>query len=193
LKRLDLEGFRDQGTVKTFRGIFGSLDHAGWVVFFDAAPRGRVAMALDIMNPHYPQYYRGGDSSPHDADNPTPIQFLAVDRGVSFGFAVAPRQTAVKRQVQAAEIAKEGMTRALRQFGIGAKTTSGYGRFGRSRPITLQRGPEEPPIPSPTPKQRRPSRPEPSAGDESSSGSDRISKQAADFMKFLQQQSEEDD
>lgn len=192
LKGLDLEAFGAHGAVKTFRAIFGHLNEAGWVVFFDAVPAGDLAIALDIMNPHYPQYYRG-NGAPHDADNPTPIQFLTVDSGVSFGFAVAPRQVAKESQNQATEIAKEAMTQALGSMGVGAKTASGYGRFRKSKPVIPQEGPEEPPIPSPSPRHRKPSRPEPDRGEERSSGPDQISQRAADFMEFLRQRSGDDD
>src|SRR6266702_162605 len=37
--------------------IFGSQEHAGTVIFFDAMPRnGGTNFVLDIMNPHYPEY-----------------------------------------------------------------------------------------------------------------------------------------
>src|SRR2546423_2431027 len=40
--------------------IFGTQKEAGTVIFFDAMPiGGKGAFALDIMNPHYPDYYGG--------------------------------------------------------------------------------------------------------------------------------------
>src|SRR5207253_3476888 len=54
----EIEGYKsnkienDNDVVKR---IFGSQEQAGTVIFFDAIPaNGKVAFALEIMNPHYP-------------------------------------------------------------------------------------------------------------------------------------------
>src|SRR6266567_6768824 len=58
--------------------IFGSQEHAGTVIFFDAMPRNGVTnFVLDIMNPHYPEYY-AGNKPPTNDQNPVPVTFLTV-------------------------------------------------------------------------------------------------------------------
>ncbi len=38
--------------------MFGTQEHAGTVIFFDAMPEnGANTFVVDIMNPHYPDYY----------------------------------------------------------------------------------------------------------------------------------------
>jgi CRISPR type III-B/RAMP module RAMP protein Cmr6 len=74
------------------KGIFGSKDNAGTVIFFDAMPlNGRIVFELDIMNPHYPKYY-GENAFPTNDQDPNPITFLTV-ANTTFSFALAPRNT----------------------------------------------------------------------------------------------------
>ncbi|MEW6405838.1 MAG: type III-B CRISPR module RAMP protein Cmr6, partial [Chloroflexota bacterium] len=42
---------------KAFRHIFGTTEHGGQVIFFDAIPSAIPKLELDIINPHYPDYY----------------------------------------------------------------------------------------------------------------------------------------
>jgi len=83
---------------KTFRTVFGTTEHGGHVVFFDAIPSSRELprLDLDIMNPHYPKYYEEtGQPSPKTPpanwQSPVPVKFLTVASGVEFRFAVGWR------------------------------------------------------------------------------------------------------
>jgi CRISPR-associated protein Cmr6 len=106
--------------IKLLRRIFGTQGYRGSVTFFDAFPNPEdVALELDIMNPHYQPYYTSGDS-PGDWHKPTPIFFLTVPKGVRFEFAVGGTL---------AEKAKDLLVEALKEFGVGAKTSLGYGKF----------------------------------------------------------------
>jgi CRISPR-associated protein Cmr6 len=87
---------------KTFRAVFGTTEHGGHVVFFDAIPSARVlpTLELDIMNPHYPDYYKetGQDNPqtpPANWQSPIPVKFLAVAPGTEFRFAVGWRKSSV--------------------------------------------------------------------------------------------------
>jgi CRISPR type III-B/RAMP module RAMP protein Cmr6 len=52
--------------------IFGSQEQAGTVVFFDALPPdGKAAFAVNLMNPHESEYYRG-DGPPGNDQQPSP-------------------------------------------------------------------------------------------------------------------------
>lgn len=108
--------------------IFGSQKHAGTVVFFDAMPlEGKVAFALDIMNSHYPNYY-GEKKLPTNDQSPNPITFLTVT-ATTFVFALAPRRFENDQDVKDMEIAIAWLQTALQKYGIGSKTSAGYGYF----------------------------------------------------------------
>lgn len=59
-------------------------ERAGKLIFFDAFPVNVPQLKLDIMNPHYNEYYTN-QKPPGDYYNPIPISFLAVE-GTSFRF-----------------------------------------------------------------------------------------------------------
>lgn len=126
----------------------------GAVVFYDAWPvirdSGRGILEMDNITTHYPAYYREyqkqkppeGDKPnptqravakkdapvfPTDNQNPIPVFFLAVPRGVTFRFAVRPSASTDKPEL--AGVALGLIKEALITFGIGAKTGSSYGYF----------------------------------------------------------------
>ena len=95
--------------------------YKGSVVFLDAYPLNVPKLKVDIMNPHYGEYYNG-EKPPADYLEPKPIKFLAVKEKETFIFrAVAKKEIA--KQVQIALI------RAITKEGVGAKTALGYGIF----------------------------------------------------------------
>ncbi|WP_010478231.1 type III-B CRISPR module RAMP protein Cmr6 [Thermococcus zilligii] len=119
--------------------IFGTTEKSGEVIFFDALPVSpdsskaslepvppdslKAPLEFDIMNPHYGPYYQG-DEAPGDWHDPVPVIYLTVRPGVEFLFAVAPLGRG-----ELAEKAKAILEEALKEHGVGAKTSLGYGRF----------------------------------------------------------------
>lgn len=107
--------------------IFGSQGRKGEVIFFDALPiinQKDDFVVLDIMNVHYKPYYERGEA-PGDWHDPTPVFFLAVEKGTKFKFALASKnRTLVKK-------ARNLLIEALENMGIGAKTSAGYGFFNK--------------------------------------------------------------
>jgi len=108
--------------------IFGTQKQEGSVIFFDAFPtpeqiKDKPVLELDIMNPHYQPYYQYGEP-PGDWHPPNPIFFLTVPEGFEFTFAVASRDSD-----DLAEKAEKLLKEALQKFGVGAKTSLGYGRM----------------------------------------------------------------
>ncbi|SRR5579875_3231258 len=112
--------------LKDMSRIFGETTGSGTVIFFDAIPGENLTLDLDIMNPHYPNYYQGSDP-PSDDQSPRPIFFLTV-KNSTFHFAVAPRPGALGNEGDAGQAAK-WLGDALASEGIGGKTSSGYGVF----------------------------------------------------------------
>ena len=98
----------------------------GKVIFLDAYPDNVPDLHVDIMNPHYGQYYSDDENKTPPADylDPTPIKFLTVKPGTVFTFrALAPKDS------DFIEPAKTAFQKALEDEGVGAKTAVGYGRF----------------------------------------------------------------
>lgn len=110
---------------------FGNQKHRGTVFFLDAYPEDVPALRLDIMNPHYGDYYanKEGKIPPADYLSPNPIKFLTVSPGAVFIFrAVVIKEGSLLDKVRSAFV------RALVEEGVGAKTALGYGRFRLQEP-----------------------------------------------------------
>ncbi len=113
-----------------FRKIFGTPQDQGRVVFFDAMPESLVVenksgkkplLELDIINPHYSDYYRDGRSPPADYLAPIPVNFLTVRGGARFRFLLASHSSTL------AKTARDWLKAAAQDIGMGAKTMAGYG------------------------------------------------------------------
>ncbi|MGC9111278.1 MAG: type III-B CRISPR module RAMP protein Cmr6 [candidate division WOR-3 bacterium] len=101
--------------------ILGTQKEEGKVIFFDAYPDEDIRLKIDIMNPHYPDYYTG-DKPPADWQNPVPVKFLTVEK-TKFQFYLASKDEDLLNK------ARTLLKDALRNYGIGAKTSLGYGMF----------------------------------------------------------------
>jgi CRISPR-associated protein Cmr6 len=107
----------------------------GNIVFFDAFPCAEPTLEVDIMNPHYSDYYNDNDAKTPPADylSPVPIHFLTVGRqaarskeALKFQFVLGLRQNS-KEDKELLKTATDWLNEALTQQGIGAKTAVGYG------------------------------------------------------------------
>jgi CRISPR-associated protein Cmr6 len=110
--------------------IFGLQEGAGEMIFYDAFPNEWPELELDIMTPHYGDYYMKKGVIPGDWFNPTPIPFLTVKVGTPFRFWFKR----VKRYggtEQDEKWVKVLLPIALDWLGIGAKKSAGYGTFER--------------------------------------------------------------
>ncbi len=123
--------------------------HVGNVVFFDAFPISKPKVYVDIMNPHYPEYYKEGSSKPPaDWQNPVPIFFLTIkDTSFQFLFGIRksctdveyeklsnvsfqhPSDPEMNKEGSAEKVLKDLLEEALTFTGAGAKTATGYGRM----------------------------------------------------------------
>lgn len=110
--------------------LFGAQDRAGGVIFYDALPlpkdNGKQQWKLepDVITVHHKVYYMKGDQPPADWDNPTPISFISV----TGAFLIALVPDSPKRKGWE-KVAYGILQQALDELGIGAKTSSGYGRL----------------------------------------------------------------
>lgn len=109
---------------KTYQAVFGTQKARGRAVFFDAVPVDPPTLAVDVMNPHYGDYYKKGSRTPPaDYLSPVPVYFLTVQTGSRFAFAVAAGDPGLARQ------ACDWLRGALANLGAGGKTSAGYGYF----------------------------------------------------------------
>ncbi|MFZ1238846.1 MAG: type III-B CRISPR module RAMP protein Cmr6 [Anaerolineae bacterium] len=127
-KRLEGETWRKKDG-KAHHILFGNTKTAGYVTFFDAlyvpgsgAKNGGRSQALwpDVITVHHPDYYGGKNSAPADWDSPTPVPFLTATGKYLIAIGGPPAWV---------EKAFEILANALAEEGIGAKTSSGYGRM----------------------------------------------------------------
>ncbi|WP_051654190.1 type III-B CRISPR module RAMP protein Cmr6 [Persephonella sp. KM09-Lau-8] len=125
-----------------FKVIFGSQDNQGNIIFFDAFPDGKINIDVDIMNPHFPEYYedKEGKIPPADWQNPRPIKFLVV-KNTPFKFFIGMKKRTnipeslkkfendekIKNASKLLEYILELLKEAFEFNGIGAKTSIGYG------------------------------------------------------------------
>lgn len=121
IRSLSLEKLREK--CRPFVEVFGTTKRAGGVIFLDAIPTKTPKFQLDIMNPHYPNYYRTkGETPPADWESPNPVFFLAVS-DTPYLFAIAART----ESDDLLGLAEKWLKRALSELGVGAKTSSDYG------------------------------------------------------------------
>lgn len=115
------------------RVVFGTQDTAGYVVFFDAmyvpgwAASSRP-LKLDVLTPHQKPYYddRTDSVPPADWHDPVPLHFLSATG--RYLLALAGPHAWVARSFEILELAL-GNVSTVPDEGIGAKTSSGYGRL----------------------------------------------------------------
>lgn len=111
--------------------MFGSTNQAGYITFFDAlyVPGSGVkdnkgiphALWPDVITVHHKDYYTNTDPKPPaDWDSPTPIHFLT---------ATGSYLIALAGPIAWVNAAFDILGHALQEYGVGAKTNSGYGRM----------------------------------------------------------------
>jgi CRISPR-associated protein Cmr6 len=108
--------------------LFGDTEQQGAVLFLDALPVPQPEPLLhpDVLTPHHQDYYsetkdNGKLLPPADWDDPNPVPFLSAVG--TYLVVLASKEEVVLRA--AFDFLKAG----LEKEGIGAKTSSGYGRL----------------------------------------------------------------
>jgi CRISPR-associated protein Cmr6 len=125
------------------RILFGDTEEAGFITFHDAwftpesIMRQGCGLHHDVMTPHHGDYYSSADSAPTDFDDPTPVLFLSITG--RFNVAISCSDTS-EGGGEWAELAFRILTEALENYGIGGKTSSGYGRMKRIGTASIAKG-----------------------------------------------------
>lgn len=101
--------------------MFGNTDTAGYVTFFDSMPLpNKSKLFPDIITVHHQDYYQSGAKPPADWDNPNPVPFLSANGRYLI---------ALQGPEEWVDAAFSILAYALEIYGVGAKTSSGYGRL----------------------------------------------------------------
>jgi CRISPR-associated protein Cmr6 len=127
-----------------YKALFGELDSAGYVTFFDALyvpGSGHSGRPLhpDVITVHHPEYYQSASAPPADWDDPIPVPFLSATG--EYLLALGGPAGFVARAYDILKL-------AMSESGVGAKTSSGYGRMELAAPApppadpTLQKAEE---------------------------------------------------
>ena len=108
--------------------LFGATDESGCITFHDGwlTPDSHDPLRIDVMTPHHPEW-TDGKKTPTDFDSPVPVPFLSVEG--KFYVCVAWNGPDSLHASAWTERAMEILTLALADWGIGGKTSSGYGRL----------------------------------------------------------------
>lgn len=122
-----------ESEARCYQAIFGTPGGRGRVVFFDAVPIEPPTLKVDVMNPHYGDYYQQKPGvPPADYLSPVPVYFLTVDRGSRFAFAVASNEPDL------AKLTRNWLKAALADLGTGGKTSAGYGYWTDLQSLKLK-------------------------------------------------------
>jgi CRISPR-associated protein Cmr6 len=105
---------------------FGNQEEAGYVTFFDAlyipgSAHNGQALYPDVLSVHHQLYYQDKTGAPPaDWDEPIPVSFLAATGSYLIALAGPPAWVETVFAI---------LKLALAEYGVGAKTSSGYGRL----------------------------------------------------------------
>jgi len=117
-----------------YKIVFGDADNAGYVTFFDAlyipldtnTQKKKCALYPDVITVHHQKYYQGKDNAPPaDWDSPIPIPFLSATGSYLLALVAPELEEPDEWLTRTFEI----LANALHERGVGAKTSSGYGRM----------------------------------------------------------------
>ncbi len=126
---------------QTIADEMGSQEFKGCACFLPAYPTTPATLVVEMVNPHYPNYYSGRSPRAEENENPIPNYFPAVESGSCFGFATSLNRIPDLPGVTAAALlaqVKEWLERAVTRKGVGAKTAAGYGWFELGRKQSAQ-------------------------------------------------------
>lgn len=113
--------------------LFGTTKYGGTIQFHDAWwDPDDGGLALDVLTPHHRDYYGSKQIAPTDFDDPVPVQFLSVTGRFLVCVSCPPCGDGTDDPRARQECASQAMfllLEALKEWGVGGKTSSGYGRL----------------------------------------------------------------
>ncbi|WP_338709154.1 type III-B CRISPR module RAMP protein Cmr6 [Paenibacillus amylolyticus] len=121
-----------------YKVLFGTQQSAGFIQFHDALvtpDTAQEALKLDVFTPHHQDYngiviaevqFNKTYPAPRDDDSPVPIPFLTANGQFQIALACEGETELANEWLS---LAKDILSKALANEGIGAKTNVGYGRM----------------------------------------------------------------
>lgn len=113
----------DPGLLQEARAAVGAI--RGGLIFHDALMipgDDPMPYRRDVLTVHQKTYYDGREkTAPNDYDSPNPVTFMTVKPGTAFLLAISGPEDWTK-------FALKHLTDALSEWGVGGKTSAGYGR-----------------------------------------------------------------
>lgn len=132
---------KDDGTCGESQALlFGTNEEQGAIIFHDAIwvyKENENPLKMDVITVHHPDYYQGKkDAPPADWDSPRPIPFLSFHGRLMTALSWCGPKLSQEMTEKWLDAAAEILKNALEKEGIGAKTSSGYGRMQLTRVMT---------------------------------------------------------
>lgn len=125
LKTMSVQKIINDNRVTRIRKIFGTISQVGCITFWDGVATTPPEFSLEIINPHFQDYYQSGEY-PKDDQSPVPINNLTLKAGTIFLFGLTSRKNCIEDYLK---LAKIFLYKALTELGIGGKTSNGMGYF----------------------------------------------------------------
>jgi len=124
--------------------LFGTTEDGGVITFHDAwiVPQSLTegALHLDVMTPHHPKWQTNDAPPPTDFDSPVPVSFLSVAGTFDVRLSWSGPASAPLAQAEAwTKLAMHLLQEALAEWGVGGKTSSGYGRLVPTESVVSNR------------------------------------------------------
>jgi CRISPR-associated protein Cmr6 len=119
-----------------FDFMFGSTEEAGFLTFHDAwiEPQSLSgALVRDVLTTHHGDYYMkktrndGSLHAPSDFDDPNPVSFLSVKGEFELRVSCEDGAANANAMRHWENLALDLLGKAISEWGIGGKTSSGYG------------------------------------------------------------------
>lgn len=125
--------------------LFGTTEDGGVITFHDAwiVPKSLAdgALRLDVMAPHHPKW-QTNDAPPTDFDSPVPVSFLSVAGTFDVRLSWSGSAGTLQDQAEAwTKLAMQLLREAMTEWGVGGKTSSGYGRLVSADAVSNNRQP----------------------------------------------------
>lgn len=113
--------------------LFGTTEDGGVITFHDAwitpASLSGGSLRLDVMTPHHPKW-QTNEAPPTDFDSPVPVSFLSAVGTFQVRLSWSgPIETPQEQSQAWTRLAMNLLQEALTEWGVGGKTSSGYGRL----------------------------------------------------------------
>lgn len=134
------------------RLLFGTTDDGGVIGFEDgwmhpdSLAAARQGLLKDVMTPHHQDWQTKPEVAPTDFDSPVPVPFLSV--AGRFRIAVCWRGPDDDKAGVWTKRALVLLLEALAEWGVGGKTSSGYGRLVVAKAVPASGGSSGSPTPS---------------------------------------------